>query len=663
MAEASLDAQLEGLYSRLDAQLKGGQFKKALKSSDDILKLSPGTKDAVACKAVILIELSRFEEAVEHIDGHAADFKELSFEKAYSLFRLQKFEEALAAVQQNPEDRAVARLNLQAQLHYRMGGSAEAIRIYHQLFKDHKVSSLDLRTNVLAAYVSGNRAHEVPAVMEAMKISSKDSFEIGFNTACGLLAAGDYVKARSELEHAQRLGRETLLDEDLTDEQIEDELAPVTVQLAYASSQLGNPAETLSTYEGMLSGGTEDEAVKAVATNNWVANSIASDAEGVTKKSAIELLKRFEASFDRGNQGSRLKDSLTRRLSEQQQAALYSNYSLLLLAAGRLDAARDIVNTYEKRYPDSEELQMAAAAVLAREAKQQEALALVANARSRNGALLRAQLALEAGDTSQALIAIQKAGPAGFMSRPAVLATHLALLEAAEDLQGARSLAQSSLQAADQSKGHSASIKAVLYETLARVQLKLGDVKEASQTYDKAVKQTGGDAPGLYKLMGQLARHSTVPGSGVSVETLESSLAPAESLPAGKLDDLEEAAPGSWVARRRAAEEAARKSEQSGQPQAKKKRKRKVRHPKDFDPANPGPMPHPERWLPKWQRSDFKKRRKTRKEKQEGVKGSQGAGKVDEALDRSNVVTEETDTGPERKGPPAGARSKKKGRK
>ena len=69
-------------------------------------------------------------------------------------------------------------------------------------------------------------------------------------------------------------------------------------------------------------------------------------------------------------------------------------------------------------------------------------------------------------------------------------------------------------------------------------------MKEASQTYDKAVKQTGGDAPGLYKLMGQLARHSTVPGSGVSVETLESSLAPAESLPASKLDDLEEAAPG-----------------------------------------------------------------------------------------------------------------------
>ena len=58
-------------------------------------------------------------------------------------------------------------------------------------------------------------------------------------------------------------------------------------------------------------------------------------------------------------------------------------------------------------------------------------------------------------------------------------------------------------------------------------------------------------------------------------------------------------------ARRRAAEEAARKGEQSGQPAAKKKRKRKVRYPKGFDPANPGPPPNPERWLPKWQRSEL----------------------------------------------------------
>ena len=31
------------------------------------------------------------------------------------------------------------------------------------------------------------------------------------------------------------------------------------------------------------------------------------------------------------------------------------------------------------------------------------------------------------------------------------------------------------------------------------------------------------------------------------------------------------------------------------------KRKRKTKLPKNFDPQNPGPVPDPERWLPKWQ--------------------------------------------------------------
>jgi len=35
----------------------------------------------------------------------------------------------------------------------------------------------------------------------------------------------------------------------------------------------------------------------------------------------------------------------------------------------------------------------------------------------------------------------------------------------------------------------------------------------------------------------------------------------------------------------------------------KAKKKSKIKYPKNYDPENPGPMPHPERWLPKWQRS------------------------------------------------------------
>mmetsp|Transcript_20666 Transcript_20666/g.18080 ORF Transcript_20666/g.18080 Transcript_20666/m.18080 type:complete len:235 (+) Transcript_20666:784-1488(+) len=38
-----------------------------------------------------------------------------------------------------------------------------------------------------------------------------------------------------------------------------------------------------------------------------------------------------------------------------------------------------------------------------------------------------------------------------------------------------------------------------------------------------------------------------------------------------------------------------------------KKRKRKPRYPKNFDPENPGPGPDPERWLPKLERQKYRK--------------------------------------------------------
>jgi hypothetical protein len=37
------------------------------------------------------------------------------------------------------------------------------------------------------------------------------------------------------------------------------------------------------------------------------------------------------------------------------------------------------------------------------------------------------------------------------------------------------------------------------------------------------------------------------------------------------------------------------------------RRKRKPRYPKGFDPANPGPPPDPERWLPKKERSTYRR--------------------------------------------------------
>lgn len=99
-------------------------------------------------------------------------------------------------------------------------------------------------------------------------------------------------------------------------------------------------------------------------------------------------------------------------------------------------------------------------------------------------------------------------------------------------------------------------------------------------------------------------------------------------------------------------------------PKSKKKRKRKPLLPKGVDPNNPGGPPDPERWLPKWQRSDFRKKKRGQHQRAQAanVKGSQGAGKVDENLDRSSVPLEAPAAGPS-SGKAGGKKGGKKGKR
>ena len=65
------------------------------------------------------------------------------------------------------------------------------------------------------------------------------------------------------------------------------------------------------------------------------------------------------------------------------------------------------------------------------------------------------------------------------------------------------------------------------------------------------------------------------------------------------------------------------------------KRKRKPKMPKNFDPENPGPMPDPERWLPKFMKSRYKKLAKKR-----GIylKGAQGDAQIDTDVSKNPNV-------------------------
>merc|ERR1712183_548283 len=98
--------------------------------------------------------------------------------------------------------------------------------------------------------------------------------------------------------------------------------------------------------------------------------------------------------------------------------------------------------------------------------------------------------------------------------------------------------------------------------------------------------------------------------------------------------------------------------------EAKKKRKRnrKIRYPKNFDPENPGPPPDPERWLPKRERAEFKKR--MRKRDKQLLRGPQGSMPTDDAAFRKQgPSTAQVEVAKDTTRPPRNQGRKKQGKK
>ncbi|KAK9797740.1 hypothetical protein WJX73_003973 [Symbiochloris irregularis] len=665
----------EAAFSRLSDQLKNRQYKKALKTADEILKLDPDDQDALKCKAYVLLETGKFSEASDLLQGSKLQTKS-PYEEAYCLYRSGEFRKALSACEATGEDKAVAKLHLQAQLHYRLGQYSEAIQMYKQLSQRHKVHSLELGTNVVAAHVAAGRSRDVLEVMAAMRMGPHEGFEAAFNLGCAQLATGQLDAAHDQLLHAQRLGQEAMLDEELEGEELEIELAPVTLQLALVAARLGRHSEAASAHQAISRLKLDPES-STVLQNNQITDSMLTNSDSVTKKSFTDALRKLEP-LVKDAPRLQLVSALQSRLAEGQQRALLVNYALLTLLAGRAETCHKMVSAMADRWPRAQSVALLQAAWAAHAEDSAAADAALDRAASSDVAgeevdttwplLMRAQLASARGDSGRAAASFEQAAQE-LQRHPAVIATRAALAEATGNVQTALGVVTAALQQQGVEPGAKKVPRGVdqaavhwLLQRLAGLQLQAGQVSAALATFAQLKTAGGGVGAGGLRVLGQLAKANlseTSPNLR-AVADLEAQLPSVASLPDEEVDRLETSVPGAAAMKRR---KAAGQRPQDDQDAPKKKRKRKQRLPKDFDPENPRPLPDPERWLPKWQRSDFKRRRGQRRRDKDVVKGSQGAGKVDDSLDRTKMEVEAPE-GPSKAGPRAqpGAR-KKKGRR
>uniref|UniRef100_A0A0V0IPZ7 Signal recognition particle subunit SRP72 n=1 Tax=Solanum chacoense TaxID=4108 RepID=A0A0V0IPZ7_SOLCH len=488
-----------------------------------------------------------------------------------------------------------------------MGASVD---IYQKLPKS-TIDSLEI--NLVAGLVSAGRSSEVQGTLDALRVKATSSFELAYNTACSLIEREKYKDAEQLLLSARRIGQETLMEENLADDDVEIELAPIAVQIAYVQQILGNTQEAVASYTDLVKRNLADESSLAVAVNNLIALKGPKDVSDGLRK----LDKLIEKSD--GPEKFQLARGLDLKLSQKQREAIYTNRVLLLLHSNKMDQARELVSALPGMFPGSLMPVLLQAAVHVREnkaAKAEEILGQYADKfpdRSKVILLARAQVAAAAGHPQIAADSLAKIPD--IQHKPATVSTIVSLKERAGDTDGADAVFDSAIKWWSNAMTEDNKLNTIMQEAAA-FKLRHGRKEEAARLYEQLVKSHGS----IEALVGliQTAAHGDIE----KAEAYEKQLKPLLGLKAIDVDSLEKTS-GAKQAEKGPNAGATETYEGKSKDKAKKKRKRKPKYPKGFDPANPGPPPDPERWLPKRERSSYRPKRKDKRAAQ--IRGSQGA--------------------------------------
>ncbi|XP_049364241.1 uncharacterized protein LOC125828996 [Solanum verrucosum] len=608
-AAAAPVKSIEDLFTSLNRHIQRSEYEQAVKVSDQILAAAPGDEDAIRCKVVALVKADSIEEALVAIkDSSKKGSLDLSFFKGYCLYRQNKLEEALESLK--GQEGSTESMLLESQILYRIGKMGASVDIYQKLPKS-TIDSLEI--NLVAGLVSAGRSSEVQGTLDAPRVKATSSFELAYNTACSLIEREKYKDAEQLLLSARRIGQETLMEENLADDDVEIELAPIAVQIAYVQQILGNTQEAVASYTDLVKRNLADESSLAVAVNNLIALKGPKDVSDGLRK----LDKVIEKSD--GPEKFQLARGLDLKLSQKQREAIYTNMVLLLLHSNKMDQARELVGVLPGMFPGSLMPVLLQAAVHVREnkaAKTEEILGQYADKfpdRSKVILLARAQVAAAAGHPQIAADSLAKIPD--IQHKPATVSTIVSLKERAGDTDGADAVFDSAIKWWSNAMTEDNKLNTIMQEAAA-FKLRHGRKEEAARLYEQLVKSRGS----IEALVGliQTAAHADIE----KAEAYEKQLKPLLGLKAIDVDSLEKTS-GAKQAEKGPNAGATETYEGKSKDKAKKKRKRKPKYPKGFDPANPGPPPDPERWLPKRERSSYRPKRKDKRAAQ--IRGSQGA--------------------------------------
>ncbi|XP_049848340.1 signal recognition particle subunit SRP72-like [Schistocerca gregaria] len=325
-------------YKRLQASLDRRDYKEAVEVSDVILGKNAKEKKAAKSKIYALIYLGRFKEAVEAIEIYK-DGEEFRFEKAYAKYGVGCYQECLELLDEK-EDRMKL---LKSQVYYVLE-DRKALELWEEV--NEGVNESEWVSNWYAIAVRMGCPERVLGNEE--KRAGEETYEMGYNVVCALIALGEEKKAKEKLKDLREREREVWEDE--------LERARVEEQFRYLEKWAGDNKNEI--------GGE----VELVSENNLAIWRSEDDPKWVYEKLS-ELWNNRE---------------INKWLSKEQRATWMYNLAIMSLRLGQTSRCHSMVKEIEKIYPEFEWLPIIKAAIHHHDKNVYKAIEVLKDARFKN---------------------------------------------------------------------------------------------------------------------------------------------------------------------------------------------------------------------------------------------------------------------------------------
>uniref|UniRef100_A0A8C2ZEK3 Signal recognition particle subunit SRP72 n=1 Tax=Cyclopterus lumpus TaxID=8103 RepID=A0A8C2ZEK3_CYCLU len=623
---ASGGVSVASLWTEVNRCGQNGDFTRALKAVTKILHENRDDVTALHCKTVCLVQTGSFKEALNVMNTHSKVLgSDVVFEKAYSEYRLNRVESALKTIEAAPEQTDKLK-ELYGQVLYRLERYDDCKSVYTDLIRNSQDEYEEERkTNLAAVVASMSQWEEAP--LEDLGLP-ESTYELCYNAACALIGQGQLTESFNKLRQAEELCRVSLAeDSDVTEEDIESELAVIHSQMAYVMQLEGRTDEALQLYNQVIKLKPSDVGLLAVTANNII--TINNDQNVFDSKKKVKLTNAEGVEY---------------KLARKQLQAIDFNKALLAMYTNQADQCRKLASSLQSQNPGHPRPVLIQVAQLCREKQHSRAIELLQqfsdqHPESASGIkLTMAQLYLIQGNVFNRRCHVTKACDVlrsieEFKHKSGMISALVTMYAHEEDIDSAIEIFKQAIDHYQSEQPGSAAHLALVREA-ANFKLKYGRKKEAISDLEQLWKQNPKDIHTLAQL---ISAYSLVDTD--KAKSLSKHLPSADTMALNvDVDELENSIGATYVRKKAAkvtGENPPKEQTQPGEIKKKKKKKKKGKRPKNCDL---NATPDLERWLPMKERTYYRGKKKGKKKDQIG-KGTQGATAGGAAEDASKTAS------------------------